>query len=369
MPTKKHILFSVAGRTPAIITETLYGLLKTQNVTSGEIHLLTTSFGKTSMQILLQGKIAAFNQHYQTTWEIRPEWIETLLDPHNAQPLKDLRTSIDNENAANTIVERIRDWTQKPQIELHASIAGGRKTMGIYLTQAMSWFARPADDLSHVLVSEQFETDRNFYYPLKNEPSHQNIIDFATLPFVRMHGLLPPLLKKEQNYSKLVKLSEIYLKDISNQTGQITLDINKRTLSIDGYELAQLQPLSAGLYLFLLENANLAKQQNRFYFKQAFEYRDKIINSLTRIGLNNSKTGISSLVCLNKKEWPSYWTKKGERDQIEARKNDLDNAFGKLHTDLKEIGQASYQIFKGRQKTKGPCRWVEIAPERIQLIE
>jgi hypothetical protein len=127
--------------------------------------------------------------------------------------------------------------------------------------------------------------------------------------------------------------------------------------------------LSAGLYLFLLENANLAKQQSRFYFKQAFDYREKILNGLTRAGLNNSKTGISSLVCLNKKQWPSYWIEKGERDEIEARKNELDNAFGKLHSDLKEIGQTSYQVFKGRQKSKGPCRWVEIAAERIQIIE
>ncbi len=371
VPSEKHILFSVAGKSPAIITETLFGLLESKGVTGGEVHLLTTSFGKRSMQVLLgkEGKIAAFNRLYQTSWEIRPEWIETLVDPNNAQPLADLRTSIDNENAANGIVERVRYWTQQPNRILHASIAGGRKTMGIYLTQAMSWFARPEDNLSHVLVSEQFETNRHFYFPLKNEPSHQGIIDFATLPFVRMYGLLPPLLKKEQSYSERVKLSEIYLKDISNKNGILRLDLNHHTLSIDGYEWVQFQPLSTGLYLFLLEHANQSKQQSRFYFKQAFDYRDKLLKCLSRADLNHSKSGLSSLIYLGKKEWPSYWIELGGRNHIEARKTELDNSFGKLNNDLKAIGDVSFQVFRGKERGEGSSRWVNIAANRIQIVE
>ncbi len=36
--------------------------------------------------------------------------------------------------------------------------------MSIYLTAAMQLFARSWDTLSHVLVSEDFETLRDFYY-------------------------------------------------------------------------------------------------------------------------------------------------------------------------------------------------------------
>jgi len=243
------------------------------------------------------------------------------------------------------------------------------------LTQAMSWFARPEDDLSHVLVSEQFETDRNFYFPLPHEPEHKGIIDFVILPFVRMSGLLPPLLKKEQTYSERVKLSEVYLNDKSNRTGQITLDLEKHTLSVDGYKWAQLQPLSAGLYLFLLEHANLAKQQTEFHFKQSFDYRYKLSQCLNRTELkqpadkNKKKSGLSSLVYQEEKKWAFCWKKLGGNDQIESRKYDLDNAFGKLHTDLKDIGDVSFQVIKGREKPKRASRCVDIAPERIQIIE
>jgi len=358
---------------PAVITETLFGLWEKQGVMGGEIHILTTSYGQKSMQVLLGkgGQVAAFNNLYATNWAIYPEWIEALTGPLHSQPLTDLRTSADNECAANGIVERVREWTQQSDIVLHASVAGGRKTMGLYLTQAMSWFARPEDDLSHVLVPDVFEKERDFYFPNKTNPSHQGIVDFATIPFVRMYGLLPPLLQKEQSYSERVKLSQAYLADISSQTGRLSLDLVQHTLFINHYQLINFQPLSIGLYLFLLEYANLAKGQSPFYFKRAFDYRDKLVESLTRTGSTQSESGLSSLVGLPEEEWLKYWKISGQRDQIEARKNDLENAFGKLHKDLKEIWvHASFQVFKGkRNEAKGPCRWVDIVPDRIQLIE
>ena len=41
----KQVLFSVAGMTPGVITETLYGLLQ-QGISGGEIHILTTAHGR-----------------------------------------------------------------------------------------------------------------------------------------------------------------------------------------------------------------------------------------------------------------------------------------------------------------------------------
>jgi CRISPR-associated protein (TIGR02584 family) len=59
--------------------------------------------------------------------------------------LDDLRTSALNELAGNVIVARVYEWTRHDEVILHASLAGGRKTMGFYLARAMSWFARPLE--------------------------------------------------------------------------------------------------------------------------------------------------------------------------------------------------------------------------------
>ena len=368
---KKHILFSVAGMSPAIITETLFGL-KNQEVVGGEIHLLTTSFGKETMQALLgdTGQVAAFNQMYKTNWVISSESIETLLD-NDKQPLEDLRSSDDNENAANAIVEKVRFWTEQSDVVLHASVAGGRKTLGIFLTQAMSWFARPDDDLSHVLVPKEFENNKKFYFPVINEPSHEDIVDFAKVPLVCMRDLLPPLLMKVDSYSQRVKFSEAYLRDISNQTGVLSFDLAERLLYLENFKLVKLQPLSAALYLFLLENANIANQQEPFYFAEAFDYSEALSRCFQRVGLKQSKSGLSSLA-LPRNEWVSYWQKLGSRDEIDNRKGDFTSPFGKLNNDLEKVWEkASFLVFncKDKKSDKGSCRWVDIQPERINVIE
>jgi CRISPR-associated protein (TIGR02584 family) len=80
-----HILFSVVGKSPAVITETLYGLWDAGNekhVHGGEVHVLTTKDGWAALQGILgdDGQIARFNRMYETAWEIRPEWIEVVCE-------------------------------------------------------------------------------------------------------------------------------------------------------------------------------------------------------------------------------------------------------------------------------------------------
>lgn len=41
--------------------------------------------------------------------------------------------------------------------------------MGFYIGYALSLFGRPQDKLSHVLVEEAFEQNREFFYPPKTK--------------------------------------------------------------------------------------------------------------------------------------------------------------------------------------------------------
>jgi len=59
----------------------------------------------------------------------------------------------------------------------------------------------------------------------------------------------------------------------------------------------------------------------------------------------------------------------GGRNHIEARKTELDNSFGKLNNDLKAIGDVSFQVFRGKERGEGSSRWVNIAANRIQIVE
>lgn len=82
--------------------------------------------------------------------------IELLREP-GGLALEDIRTAEQNEWAGDQICDIVRDLTADAGTRIHASAAGGRKTMGIYLTAAMQLFGRAQYCLSHVLVSEDFE--------------------------------------------------------------------------------------------------------------------------------------------------------------------------------------------------------------------
>jgi CRISPR-associated protein (TIGR02584 family) len=55
--------------------------------------------------------------------------------------------------------------TRDPESAVFFSIAGGRKSMGACLTIAAQLYRRPQDRLYHVLVSPEFESCRDFFYP------------------------------------------------------------------------------------------------------------------------------------------------------------------------------------------------------------
>lgn len=128
----------------------------------------------------------------------------------------------DNDAAADAITEIVRSLTRSPDTTVHASIAGGRKTMGFFLGYALSLYGRAQDRLSHVLVSEPFEGHPGFFYPTP----YQSIIQvgrdksrsvdcrnarvtLADIPFVRLRDGQPKrLLEGTTRFSESVAAAQ-----------------------------------------------------------------------------------------------------------------------------------------------------------------
>lgn len=186
----RHILVSVSGMSPAVITETLYALLVQEEpaIVPAEIHVITTQQGKQRiLQDLLdpeQGAFHSFMRDYLPGRSIRfdADTVHVIgeLRQQKASPfgqltgmpgqvfheLDDITTAEDNETAANTIYRVLRELKSQPGTRLHASVAGGRKSMSFYMGHAFSLLADAEDQLSHVLVNEPFENPQlGFYYP------------------------------------------------------------------------------------------------------------------------------------------------------------------------------------------------------------
>lgn len=224
---RRRVLVCATGMSPQIVTETLFALAvrpaaEQPTWIPNEVHLITTSRGAEHARLnLLSGEPGWFRQLRQD-YELPdiafgPESFHVIQD-QQGQPLSDIRSPVDNEAAADQIAALLRQFTQDDNTELHVSLAGGRKTMGYYLGYALSLYGRPQDRLSHVLVSEPFESHPGFYYPtpyervihtLTSEPVAMDcskaMVQLAQIPFVRLRDGLPKrLLTGQSSFTAMV---------------------------------------------------------------------------------------------------------------------------------------------------------------------
>ncbi|NCA70646.1 MAG: TIGR02584 family CRISPR-associated protein [Sphingobacteriia bacterium] len=215
--TPRRLLIAVTGLTPQVVTETLYALACRRDPPwlPHEVHLITTATGAENARLnLLVGKrwFHRLCEDYGLPPITFDETCIHVLIGDDGQPLEDIRTQAHNTRAADFIIETLRELTADPATELHVSIAGGRKTMGYYLGYALSLYGRPQDRLSHVLVSDPYETNRDFYYPTPyDHPIHSRrgdkeitvdarnaSVDLADIPFVQLRDGLPERLRTGQ---------------------------------------------------------------------------------------------------------------------------------------------------------------------------
>jgi len=253
----RRILLAVTGGSPQVVTETLYALAidREPAFVPTEIHLISTSTGLEKARLMLldpdQGHFHSLVEEYELpAGKIRfdEDCLHVIRD-HSGAALPDITDESANESAANLILEKVRGFCSDEDCAVHASLAGGRKTMGYYLGYAMSLLGRHQDRLSHVLVNPPFESSNEFFYPprkprritVRDEPAHTRDarIMLADIPFVRMG-------------------SELTLKGIQTGTGfsaaveqvqasldepRIRIDLDNRSLRAQGRDI----PISKSL--------------------------------------------------------------------------------------------------------------------------
>lgn len=241
-PSPRRILLSTAGATPQIVTETLYAINKDGLPWPDEIRVITTTTGARKVQKGLLGD-GHLDRLCNELGRSRPAFDgdSILIIPDaNGQKVDDARSLADHEALGDFIMTQVRDITADSNTVLHASLAGGRKTMTFYLGYAMSLFGRSQDMLSHVLVSEDFENLPDFWYPsllqgdlnktsrtgevVKILKSADAQVTLAQIPFMRMHQDLP---KAMREVGKSIKFTDLILRmNMGNAPGSIRLRID-----------------------------------------------------------------------------------------------------------------------------------------------
>jgi CRISPR-associated protein (TIGR02584 family) len=185
----RDVFVTVLGLAPAVVTETLWALARREPdpFIAREVHVLTTGPGMRDAYATLvgeEGGIARLAGDLGIGHRIDVE-VHAIRNRRGI-PVEDVRELEESIAVGDNVVERLARLTDQPDCRLHASIAGGRKTMGFYLGYLMSLFGRPQDELSHVLVNpaRYEQRDSGFWYPTAETPDAR--IDLCMIPFVRL---------------------------------------------------------------------------------------------------------------------------------------------------------------------------------------
>ncbi|MFN3134660.1 MAG: CRISPR-associated ring nuclease Csm6 [Candidatus Kryptonium sp.] len=230
MSKQKDILVAVLGSTPQILTETLWYLKKEKGIEISEVFVITTSLGKklicegnpsTGLPPLLNGVFEKFCEEFGMKTKFNEGNIRVIKD-ENGVELEDIRDDEQNEIAANFIINEIRKIIKRKNAVLHCSIAGGRKTMSVYASLAMTLVGRKKDKLYHVLVSPpEIEGVPKFFYkpekPIEIELKNGKIstdeinITLAEIPFLRLGERYGNIFPDDITYTELVDRIQRYI--------------------------------------------------------------------------------------------------------------------------------------------------------------
>jgi len=264
--TMKNILLAVTGLSPQVITETLYALHQSGREVHA-IHVITTREGKDRIFAdLLAGKDGRYHR-YLNEYGIDPDTIafdhshvHTVTDPHGVE-CADILTEADNERLLALCLNMAFELTKNPDTAVFFSIAGGRKTMSACLTLAAQFYGRSQDRLYHVLVSPEFESSRDFFFPPKKSDAivlkdKNGQIYYKETRYAEINLISVPFVSIRDSLSKDVLKAPkppgaLLLSLIREETPRLTVNLVDKKIIYKRMEL-DLTPAQIAVYAFFV---------------------------------------------------------------------------------------------------------------------
>lgn len=367
----KRILLAVCGKTPQIITETLYALWD-----KGEfpqvIKILTTKAGKEAIYAKLLDPIHGIFYKFCEEYGINAEetefsWQDILVPRVNGVEIEDILTEEDSFAFLQAVLEQTFYFTGDPDTAVCFSLAAGRKTMGASLTLAAQIYGRSQDKLCHVLVHSDFEYSPYFYY-LPKQPITVELVNSAgekyyksteyakislvNIPFFSVREkFAPKMLEKPFTPQELMALLE--------RTEEPKLKLYVRSCKMEWQGKSIKLPVAwFTLYIFFVlrkkrvkdgENSNLDILEIENRKEEIASLYHKIIQFMPKKEAAQSDTGI---IALNSENIRSY------RSKVNTK---IHKNFGQLSSEKLCIGS-----FGQKPNTK---YGLGLAPHLIEIID
>ncbi len=398
---KQNILLCVAGLTPQIITETLFVLAIKKNIRIDEIQVITSTIGRKIIKDRLfdSGKWKEFCSDYRVQTnglKFDLDCLEILTDTKRSE-LPDIRSTLENELAANQICKIVKKLCEEKDTIIYASVAGGRKTMGNYLAFAMSLFARTEDNLSHVLVDEKFERigkpPLDFYYEppkprqvfdikgnpefLDEEQTKPLMTDMANttlaeIPFVKLRRIL------DEDYGDSPIVYKEFVEQVQTELNMLETEPDLEILSaenkikISDCEI-EMTPRDFWIYVIFALRRKQAKNDEKSAIKYedfTLEDFDLSLRLITKAG--GDEFGIDRIANNDDYGFLLDYVKRIDGElvlNVDSLKKSLGEGISRLRKTFRENKiPLRYQI-KAKNKSEGySFNWISISSEKIKFV-
>ena len=330
----RNILLAVVGLTPQVITETLFALHQQERRVDA-IHVITTREGKEAINALLLAPRDGHYERYLAEYGIFPgsiafghDHIHTVTDGNGIE-LDDIAGEEENEWLLKKCLELASRFTRDTDTSVFFSIAGGRKTMSACLMLAAQFYGRPQDRVFHVLVTPEFESCRDFFYPPRisipielrdknNQPYFKEtryaLVNLVPLPFVSIREQLSDAMLREPKDPASLLLSLI-----KEDVALLVIDLPQRKIMFKKRE-ADMTPSRLALYAFFAmkkrectKDAATCRDCADCYLEigEIMKHQEQIADLYRRITASRDYAAMSDsgILGLNKTNFNSYKSK------------------------------------------------------------
>lgn len=270
------VLISVVGMSPAVVTESIWGLhLEHPELVPDEVVVYTTRLAWDNMQKALtasKGGVSVWEDLQQKVGKsVRLR--KRIFEDTQGGELADIVTSADQELVADQLLRGIREFKnpQQGKYRVVASVAGGRKSMSALMYAAMSLGAEADDLITHVLAEEVATSCPEFFFPAQEKQELVNRkgeaftaagvqIEMAEIPFVPLASLVKQTdFKPDGCFTRLVKRAREVVTRLSPEETKIRLSMTECKVRINGQEL-KLDARPYTLMAILVTHATLGNE-------------------------------------------------------------------------------------------------------------
>lgn len=284
----EHHLLALLGLHPKVLTETLHALCVKRKTPIQKVVGIASAVAKQKIISALLHPVSGEFFNLCRDYHLEFDALQFSADSVRVasiagEQIMDIATSQQTRAYLDLIMATVQELTAREDTTLHAVVAGGRRTMSVYLAMVMQLLARPHDRMYHLFVEPwAAETNSDFYFPTRNSKlmttydgfafeAKDVLVDLVEIPFLRLRPRVPAELLASPDYQNILDWVQREV-DVAPQLLPLSIDAIHHCILIGAIPIP-LEPVELAIYWYFAEKsakrkARMAREDYVLYFEK-----------------------------------------------------------------------------------------------------